>query len=80
MGLLIDHGANVNAQDDTKSTPLHLASSMGSIETVQLLIEHGADVTARDVRHMTPLHLASSWVRAQRVCNSNTGARADVSG
>jgi ankyrin repeat protein len=60
--LLIKHGADVTANDDNNSTPLHLASSKGSIETVQILLEYGADVTARDGKHMTPLHLASSWV------------------
>lgn len=63
--LLIKHEADVTAQDETKSTPLHLASSVGSTEVVRLLVEHGADVTAQDVHHMTPLHLASSWVSAE---------------
>ena len=65
--LLIDHGADVTAQNETHSTPLHLASSFGSAETVRLLIEHGADVTAKDGNHRTPLHLASSRVRAETV-------------
>ena len=62
--LLIDHGADVTVQDETKSMPLHLASSSGSDMTVRLLIEHGADVSARDENHRTPLHLASSLVSA----------------
>jgi ankyrin repeat protein len=60
--LLIEHGADVSAQDKTYSTPLHLAASDVSAETVRLLIEHGADVAAKDEGHRTPLHLASSWV------------------
>ena len=63
--LLIDHGANVNAKDQTNSTPLHLASSVGSIDTVRLLIDHSADVTAQDVHRMTPLHMAASWVSGE---------------
>jgi ankyrin repeat protein len=62
--LLIKHGADVTAQDEACSTPLHLASSHGSADTVRLLIEHGADVTAKDGDHRTPLHLVSSPVRA----------------
>jgi ankyrin len=57
--LLIDHGADVAAEDETHSTPLHLAALSGSADTVRLLIEHGADVTAQDRRYRTPLHLAS---------------------
>jgi len=64
--LLIEHGVDVTAQDGSHSTPLHLASSLGSLEIVRLLIEHGADVTAQDVSHRTPLHLVSSWVRTTK--------------
>ena len=58
MRLLIDHGANVAAQDETHSTPLHLAAFWCNVEAVRLLIEHGDDVTAQDGNHRTPLHLA----------------------
>jgi ankyrin repeat protein len=63
--LLIKHGADVMAQDESHTTPLHMASCLGLPEIVQLLIENGADITARDRRHRTPLHLASSLVRAK---------------
>ncbi|KAI9467307.1 ankyrin repeat protein, partial [Lactarius psammicola] len=60
--VLIQHGADVNARDETQSTPLHLASSSGSPETVRVLIEHGAGVNTRDGSNNTPLRLAlSSW-------------------
>lgn len=58
--LLIQHGADVTVQDNTLSTPLHLASSRGSGKTVGLLLKHGADVNAQDVKQLTPLHLAAS--------------------
>ena len=58
--LLIQNGADVAAQDDAQSTPLHLASSKGSVETVELLIKHRADVNALNVNLSTPLHLAAS--------------------
>ena len=59
--VLLEHGADVASRDDTRSTPLHLASSddLDLPEIVRLLIEHGADVTSRDGNHSTPLHLAS---------------------
>ena len=77
--LLIDYGSDVMAQDETQSTPLHLASSSGSAEAVRVLIEHGADVTAQDGNDRTPLHLASARVSVEiksedvRLFPSNTG-------
>ena len=58
MRLLIDHGANVAAQDETRSTPLHLAAFRRNVQAMQLFIEHGDDVLAQDGNHRTPLHLA----------------------
>jgi ankyrin repeat protein len=63
--LLIENSASVNMQDEAYSTPLHLASSQASTETVAALIEKGADVTAMDGDHRTPLHLASAWASAK---------------
>ncbi len=40
--LLVEHGANVNAQtEETQETALTLASCGGFIDVVQYLIEHG---------------------------------------
>ena len=44
--LLLDHGANVNAQTPQQRTPLHFASQRGSLECTRLLIGHGADTNA----------------------------------
>ncbi|KAH9039458.1 hypothetical protein EDB83DRAFT_2228431, partial [Lactarius deliciosus] len=66
-GLLIENGADVNARDGSYSTPLHLASSKGNTEIVQLLIENGADVNAYNESHKTPLHLTLSTVSAKVV-------------
>ena len=82
MQLLIKHGADVTAQDETHTTPLHLASSLGIPEIVQLLIECGADVTSQDWTHQTPLHMASSWVspKAAFLSIQHRGHRTDVNG
>ena len=67
MRLLIDHGANVAAQDETHSTPLHLAAFWCNVEAVRLLIEHGGDVLAQDGNHRTPLHLALLRVSVETI-------------
>ena len=61
---LIKHGADVAAQDNTLSTPLHLAAFSGISAVVWLLLVQGADVTMLDEHLKTPLHLASSPVSA----------------
>jgi ankyrin repeat protein len=45
--LLIEHGADVNAQSGDYGNALQAASSEGHIDIVQLLIEKGADVNAQ---------------------------------
>ena len=57
--MLIEHGADMEAQDKHGETPLHLALRNGQLKVAGTLIERGADVTAKDKRGETPLHLAS---------------------
>ena len=46
--LLVEHGANVNAQtEETQETALTLACCGGFMEVVQYLIEHGEFVEPR---------------------------------
>src|SRR6266478_4866925 len=56
---LIEHGADVTAQNQNESSPLHEALRSGKVEVARILIERGADVTAREVGGVTPLHRAS---------------------
>ncbi|MCP4316176.1 MAG: ankyrin repeat domain-containing protein [Hyphomicrobiales bacterium] len=57
--LLIEHGADVNAQSKN-GTPLHIAARRNQPEIVSLLLKNGADSEAvgGDYRH-TPLHMAA---------------------
>lgn len=56
---LLDRGADLNARDDTKATPLHIAARYGHFDVVELFIANGADVNARDMYLTTPLHEAA---------------------
>jgi ankyrin repeat protein len=56
---LIEHGADLTAQNGDGETSLHLASKREQVDVTRMLIEHGADVTAQNDDGETPLHLAS---------------------
>src|SRR6266702_4559271 len=73
--VLLDHGAQANAEDIRGQTPLHQVvlgnhdyqSNWGyqkshpgrAVRLAQRLLEHGVDVNAQNKDHETPLHLAS---------------------
>ncbi|KAB0796221.1 hypothetical protein PPYR_10282 [Photinus pyralis] len=44
--LLLEYGANVNAEDSEKWTPLHAAATCGHLRLVSILIAHGANLLA----------------------------------
>lgn len=60
---LLRYGANVDAEDIDKNTPLHSASSLGRKQTFDLLLKYGANVNAKDSYKWTPLHLAAQTGR-----------------
>ncbi|CAG7832151.1 unnamed protein product [Allacma fusca] len=53
--ILLDKGAEVNAEDSDSWTPLHYAAKEGHHTIVQYLINHGADITHKDDGGWTPL-------------------------
>ena len=57
--LLLGSGADVDAKNDTGSTPLHSAAGHRQPATAQLLLAHGADATSRNDFGITPLHSAA---------------------
>jgi hypothetical protein len=45
--LLLEHGADIDLQNESGWTPLHVASNWGALEVVPVLLEHGADVEVK---------------------------------
>jgi ankyrin repeat protein len=47
--LLLDHGAGIEAKNESGLTPLHSAAWKGHEITVRLLLNYGANIKAKDV-------------------------------
>src|SRR6266702_2549186 len=67
--MLLDHGANVNAENDRGETPLHLVSQgkydsqEHGVGIARLLLARGMDANAQDKSHSTPLLWAAFYGR-----------------
>ena len=57
--LLLAHGADLRAADNSGETPLHLAVDRGYFQLAALLIVRGADVKVRDKSGSAPLDEAA---------------------
>jgi len=58
IGILLKHGANINAKNALGETPLHAAAELGHVAAVAALMEAGADRGAIDNNGHTALDLA----------------------
>jgi ankyrin repeat protein len=58
LQLLIDNGADVNARNNSRDTPLHLAARNNHRTSLEMLIRAGAEVSVINDSHQTPLHCA----------------------
>ncbi|NXN59042.1 ASB18 protein, partial [Rynchops niger] len=56
--LLAAHGADINAQDETRRSPLHKACGAANASLAGFLLRHGADVNAIDYNGVSPLGCA----------------------
>lgn len=56
--LLIESGAIIEIEDDTKQRPIHYASYTGHESVIILLLEMGAEVNCKNKFGLTPLHYA----------------------
>lgn len=74
--LLLDHGADVNAQGESK--PLHHAANSGSLETLRLLLDSGAELEAVDNNNCTAASIAlGCWNEASFLELMDRGAKLD---
>ena len=58
--VLLEHGADVSARDDTGLTVLHFVAQDGLVAMLLLLLENGAEVSAKNDIAATPLLCAAS--------------------
>ena len=65
--LLLEHGANANAQQSGGWTPLHSAAQNGDLESARALLAGGADASARADNQQKPLDLALTQGRQAMV-------------
>jgi len=79
---LLERGADINARDASKQTPIDGAAVKGHVDVVRLLIERGAQVDLCDKWGRTPLQFSSRYghVEVSRVlldhgANVNTRER-----
>ncbi|CAM9690990.1 unnamed protein product [Ectocarpus sp. 8 AP-2014] len=83
---LLDHGASVNANDNSGQTPLHLAMKSANLASdkvthiAKLLTESGANAEAADSNGNTPTSLAlKGHPQDRQLLAVLSGARADQS-
>ena len=70
LRLILEHGANVNADASRYGMATPLFAALGSVENVRLLLAHGANVDAHSKEGRTPL-MASGNVSVARLLLQN---------
>lgn len=73
---LLARGVPTDIPDDDGNLPIHVATTAGRFDLVELLIGAGAHIDATDAMHRTPLHLAAKY-GAKNICLSLLGAGAN---
>jgi len=54
----VEHGADINKEDNYSFTPLFWSCQEGHISIVKYLVEHGANVNEESISGNTPLSYA----------------------
>ena len=63
VDFLLQQGAQLNARDDDKLTPLHYAARTGKTHCLRYLVERGAKLNARNLDDASALHIAAEHGR-----------------
>jgi len=71
MQLLIDKGAQVNAQDTQGYTALMIAAKVGQMAGVEFLLAKGASVNLKNNNGQTALKLARTVHENKQIINAN---------
>lgn len=61
ISILIQNGADVNAQNTDGNTGLHSAAALGMANVVQCLVENGADINVKNAKDQSALDLAEKF-------------------
>lgn len=65
VAALLAAGADPNAPDYARQTPLHAAARAGSVDVCKVLLTAGASVNAADARGSTPLDCAMQTLKKE---------------
>jgi ankyrin repeat protein len=63
--LLLDRGADVNAQNSSNCASILLALVFGHLDIAQILLDCGADANAQNKNNLTPLHASAKGGHSQ---------------
>ncbi|MCY0389921.1 hypothetical protein OVY01_22540 [Robbsia sp. Bb-Pol-6] len=71
VGYAPDLYANLNTEDDSSDTPLHIVATDDRYpeETLSLLVDHDADILACNVHGLTPLHVNAITALVEAGCD-----------
>ena len=80
MSYLVDHGSDVNEQNNDHATPLMAAAYRGGEKAVKWLLERGVHVNVQDRQLKTALDYARSSQVKQCLRNARARKRSELSG
>ncbi|UKZ69000.1 uncharacterized protein TrAtP1_010018 [Trichoderma atroviride] len=67
INLLLEHGANINAEEKDGATALYIASQEGHVQVIQKLLDEGAKSSATRVSRSRPIHQAARYGHLEAV-------------